>query len=193
MFRRRALVAIVAGLVGAGAGAAYAASPPSAGPRGFLHGVATRLGISDDKLAEALRGEALARVDQALAAGKLTQAQADAFKERINSGRGPLFLPGPRFAPGVGIHRGLGFVPAAAGYLGLTPEQLVTQLHSGKTLAQLVQAATGKSVDGLKLAIHDSVKASLAARGHLSDGQKQAFLARLDTILDAIVNGTRRR
>jgi hypothetical protein len=191
MFGRKTLVAIAAGLIGVGSGAAYAASPPSTGPRGFLHDVAVRLGISDDTLAEALRAAAIARVDRALADGKLTQAQADAFKERINSGRGPLFLPGPRPGGVFGARRGPGFVPGASDYLGLTPAQLLAALRSGKTLAQLAQSTPGKTVDGLKRAIKDSIKANLDAHGVLSDAQKQAILSRIDALLDAIVNGAR--
>jgi hypothetical protein len=208
---RRVLIAVAAALIGGGAGAAYAATPPATGPKGFLHDVATRLGISDDKLADALRDAAIARVDRALAAGTITKDQADRFKAQIQSGRSQLFLPGPallpslplpvgiprlpgaRFLPGGPIVRARGFVPSAAAYLQLTPAQLLAQLRSGKTLAQLVQDAQ-KTVAGLKQAIKDAVSKELDARVNpkLTDAQKQAVLNRLDAVLDSIITGKKR-
>jgi hypothetical protein len=202
---RSVLIAVAAALIGGGAGAAYAASPPATGPKGFLHDVATRLGISDDKLADAVRDAAIARVDRALAAGTITQEQADRFKAQIQSGRSQLFLPGPallpgllplpraRVVPGGRLPRVHVFVPSAAAYLQLTPAQLLAQLRSGKTLAQLVQDAQ-KTVAGLKQAIKDSVSKELDARVNpkLTDAQKQAVLDRLDAVLDSIITGKKR-
>ena len=69
------------------------------------------------------------------------------------------------------IIAGLG---AAAKYLGLTGEQLRTQLHSGKSLAEIAKARS-KSVEGLKSAIETAVTREFHAR------------------LDDLVNGKLRR
>ena len=54
-----------------------------------------------------------------------------------------------------------GPLAAAASYLGLTVDQLRTQLESGKSLAQVAQAQ-GKSVSGLKAALIADAKSHLA-------------------------------
>ena len=158
-----------------------------------MHDVAQRLGISDTKLTDALKGAAIDQVDQALKDGRITQAQADELKQRIESGDGvPFFGHGFGFAAG-GLHGGhVDALDGAAAYLGLTEAQLHDKLRSGSTLAQLATAA-GKSVDGLKSAMRDAAKADLdkaVAAGDLTSAQEQDFLSRLDADLDAIVNGT---
>jgi energy-converting hydrogenase Eha subunit B len=59
--------------------------------------------------------------------------------------------------------RGAGRLLAlAAGYLGLSPTQLSSELRSGKTLAQIANATSGKSEAGLIQAIVFARKAKLA-------------------------------
>ena len=102
---KRKLVAGAAGLaVLAGSGGAYAAgqSGPatSTSPRAdhaaeqkaFLDDVAKRLNVTRDQLDAALKGAAGARIDAAVAAGKLTKEQGEAAKQRLAAGA-PL-LPG---------------------------------------------------------------------------------------------------
>ena len=83
--------------------------------------------------------------------------------------------------------------PAAiAGYLGLTEDELRTQLESGKTLAQIA-SAQGKSVSGLEDVIYTDAKTHLdqaAANGKLTADQEQTMLAELKSHLDDIVNST---
>src|SRR5438067_11542526 len=77
-------------LVGGGVGGAVAASgsaDPAAERQAFLSDAANRLGVTSAKLQEALKQAALDRVDAAVAAGRLTDAQAAAIKQRIESGR----------------------------------------------------------------------------------------------------------
>jgi len=122
-----------------------------------------------------------ARIDAALEDGDITAEQAARAKARIKAGEAPLLARprGPRgphgFAFGRRGHGGpplglpLGprgtrenggpFAPAAK-YLGLTQEQLLTQLGDGKSLADIAKAQ-GKSVDGLKQAILSAMTAEL--------------------------------
>jgi hypothetical protein len=51
---------------------------------------------------------------------------------------------------------------AAAVYLGLSRSDLMTELRSGKTLAQVAEATSGKSVSGLVDALVSAAKAQLA-------------------------------
>ena len=82
---------------------------------------------------------------------------------------------------------------AAASYLGVTVDQLKTDLKSGKTLAQLVAATTGKTLAGLKAAIQAAAKTQLdqaVAAGTITSAQEQTALDQLNANLDGIVNGT---
>src|SRR5262245_31292269 len=111
------------GLTAAGGGAAFATSqrsndanqpPPAA--QAFLQDVAKRLGVTEDQLTDALKGAAVDQVDAAVAAGRITQAQADAIKARIQSGAGVPFFggrPGHLGGPGAGVRR-LSFGPVLA-------------------------------------------------------------------------------
>lgn len=60
--------------------------------------------------------------------------------------------------------RQVGALAAAAGYLGVSAQQLRRDLRSGKTLAQLAAATSGKSEAGLLEALVTAGKAQLAAR-----------------------------
>jgi polyhydroxyalkanoate synthesis regulator phasin len=83
--------------------------------------------------------------------------------------------------------------PAAiASYLGLTQDELRTQLESGKTLAQIA-TAQGKSISGLEDVIYADAKTHLdqaVANGKLTSDQEQKMLAELKSHLDDIVNST---
>ena len=203
---RRKLAAGAAGLVVlAGSGGAYAAtqknpSPPdpAAEQKAFLDDVAGRLHVSTDQLTEALKGAAQDRVDAAVQAGRLTQAQADKLKQRIGQARG-LPLIGP-LGIGPGPHRpfgGPGFGPvgelgAAAKYLGLTPRKLFAELRGGKSLAD-VASDQSKSVAGLKAAMKAAETARLDAAvnaGRLTDAERTRIEQDLDQRLDDVVNGT---
>jgi hypothetical protein len=187
-----------------GAGAAYAVTTSNNNPRqAFLGDVAKRLNVTPDQLNNALKGAFADRLQAAVKAGKLTQAQADALKKRVQAGGGvPLLGPGvkrgagPRF-----FHRGP-FGPAAVGgpikdgvdaaskYLGLTNQQLVKQLRSGKSLAQIA-GDQQKPVDGLKSAITAAVKSDLdkaVTNKKLTADQESKLLSKLGSRLDDLVN-----
>jgi AraC-like DNA-binding protein len=209
---RRKLAAGAAGLVVlTGSGGAYAATQrsssappdPAAEQKAFLDDVAGRLHVSTDQLTEALKGAAQDRVDAAVQAGRLTQAQADKIKQRIGQARGlpligPLGIgPGPHRPFGGPAFGRLAFGPgseiqAAAKYLGLTPQKLFSTLRGGKSLADLAKDQ-GKSVAGLKAAIKATETARLDAAvkaGRLTDAERTRIEQDLDQRLDDVVNGT---
>ena len=136
-------VAIIAGTaVLALSGATYAVAHGIGGgdPKereAFLNDAADRLNVTPEELTKALKEAAIARVDQAVKDGRLTEAQANEIKERIQQGDG---LPGfGRGGPGgPGHHHGPPpGMDAAADYLGLSPEELREQLHDNKSLADI--------------------------------------------------------
>jgi hypothetical protein len=189
---RKALAILAAALlVAGGGGAAIAASGESSPGRDFLDSVARHLGISSEKLDDAIKAAALERVDAALEAGRITQAQADELKQRIESGEFP-----PFFGPPIGPFHGVPPFPLfadklapAADYLGLTEAQLRERLNDGQTLAQIAEDE-GKSVDGLKQAIVDDAKTrldQLVEDGRLTQAQADEMLERLSSHIDDLV------
>jgi len=205
--KKKVLAATVAGLAVAGGGAAIAASQTDSPGSSFLDSIAEHLGISSQELEDATKAAAVDQVDQALEEGKITQEQADAMKERIESGEAPFFL-GPGmfgFRHGFGEPEG-GFdgpghhfffgekLGSAAEYLGLSEEELHEQLRDGKSLADVAEAQ-GKSVDGLRQAILAGAKSGLdeaVAAERLTQEQADAIYERLQSSIDDIVNGTLR-
>src|SRR5918999_6290156 len=97
---------LVVGAVAVGAiavtGAAVAATRdtnPRQESQAVVNDAARQLGVQPTELTAALRKALANRVDAAVAAGRITRAEGDALKARINSGEMPLFG---------GPHRGFG-------------------------------------------------------------------------------------
>ncbi len=181
--------AAVAAVVGSGAAVAATQLSPKAENDAVLADAAAQLGVEPDELEGAIEQALENRLDEAVAAGRLTQEQADALKERIESGEFPLFGGGPG-GPG-GMHGGgpIGF-DAAATYLGLSDEELRTEMSDGTTLADLAEEQ-GKSVDGLIAALVDSAKADLAdavEAGRLTEAQQAEILDGLEEHITTLVN-----
>ena len=86
-------------------------------------------------------------------------------------------------APGV-------LLKAAAQYLQIDRAELAKDVRSGQTLAQIA-TARGKPVDGLEAAMVGAVKTKLDAAvsaGRLSAAQEQTKLARVQKLVDRLVN-----
>jgi ribosomal protein S20 len=198
--RKALAIAIAALAVIGGGGVAIAASGSSSSPgQSFLDSVARHLGISSEKLEDATKAAAIDQVDAALKDGKITKAEADRLKARIESGEFPPFFgPGPLFGHRFGheghdFHGGLPLfgekLSAAAGYLDLTEAQLRTKLNAGQTLAEIAKAQS-KSVDGLKQAILADAKKmldQLVKDGELTQAEADAMYERLQSHVDDLV------
>jgi hypothetical protein len=182
-------------------GAKQTATTPSAEAEAFLEGVASHLGISVDTLKSAIKAAALDRVDAALAAGQITQAQADALKQRIQSGTGPLGLGlGGLGLKGLGLGFGHGPVggraggqlDAAAKAIGVDTSTLLDALRNGKSIADVAKEHN-VSVATVEQAMLDSAKTKLDAAvkaGKLTSDQEAKLLDGLKQGIDAFVNGT---
>ena len=185
---RKIAVGAVALLAVAGAGGAIAATQldPRQESQAVVDDAAEQLGVEPSELTAALK-EALAnRVDAAVAAGRLTEAEGEAMKERIEAGEVPLFgLGGP------GLHRHHVDLDTAADYLGMSEANLRAALDDGETLAQLARARD-KSVAGLVDAMTKAATAELneaVESGRLTDAQRDSIVAGLKERVTDLVNG----
>jgi len=192
---RRKIVAVgVAALAVAGAGAAVAATgfgTPQEESKAVIDDAAEQLGVDSTELSDALKQAFENRIDAAVAAGSITEAEGDAMKQRIESEDYPL-LGGPGFGHHGGPH-GFGHLAAAATYLGLSETDLRTQLDGGKTLADVAKAE-GKTVDGLVSALIADEKKELDAAvsaGRLTQAQADEMLANAKQRFTDLVNGVR--
>src|SRR3954469_7817157 len=166
-----AVVAVGAAAVG-GAALAGGVFDRKADRNAFLNDAAQQLNVSPDKLQDALLKAYDNRVDAWVAAGQITKEQGQALKDRAANGGVPLNVSprgGGRFSPGAGGLPGLGpwagaaigdVAKAVADYLGISQDTLMSELQSGKTLADIA-TDHGKTKDGLKQAIKDAAKTEL--------------------------------
>ena len=159
-----AAVAVV--LVGLGAAGAIAASgvlSANEESRAVIEDAAQQLGVEPDALTDALKQGLKNRVDEALEAGRITEEQATALKERIDSGDTvPLFggLGAGHFGH-FGHFGQFASLASAADYLGLTEAELREQLRD-KTLAEIARDE-GKTVAGLVQALVSSAQKAIDA------------------------------
>ena len=196
----RRLSALVAALAAVAVLGIAVASAPAADPPSLADDVAARLGIAPDKLRAAFRDAIAARIDAAVKAGKLTPEQGAKLKERLANAqslglgfrlRGRLAVKPPAFfrGPRLGAHR-LGPITK---YLDITPQELRSELRSGKSLAEIA-TAHGKTVDGLVDAIVGPAKARLdraVENGRLTRQRADELLARLTDAVEKAVQRVR--
>jgi hypothetical protein len=186
-------VIALAALAGGGAAIAATQTTPEEESQAILNDAAAELGVTPEKLADALEQALSNRVDAAVAAGRLTEEQAADLKARIAEGGVPLL----GFGPGFGHRHGHGFameLEAAASFLGLTEAELRAQLEDGKSLADVAEAE-GKSVDGLVDALTAAATERLEQAvedGRLTEAQKEDLLDGLQERITALVNETPR-
>ena len=200
--KRRLAIGVVAVAAVAFAGGAYAATKDSnANTRqAFLNDVARRLHVTPAQLTSALEGAEMDQLNAAVASGKLTQAQANALKQRIQHGHPLLGAPGlfragpgfpPPFAPGGKFRGNFGPrplmpakpgapVPFPTGPRLLPPlggPMLGAAAYLGLTRAQLFkELSSGKSL------------AQIAkADGKSTAGLKAAMVASIKSKLDRAV------
>jgi hypothetical protein len=167
---------------------AVAATPSTSGSGNyaqvFVNKLAGILHLTPTQTQDALKKAQLQTVDQMLSDGKITRAQADSLKARINAGNGLGAIRG--FGPGVGaagtIPRDLSAAElnAAASALHTNASDLKSQLKSGKSLADLEKAA-GVSDATVKAAMKAAAKGvldSAVKAGTITQAQADALLAR---------------
>jgi len=154
-------------------------------------------GKSAAGLIDALVAAEKSELAAAVKAGELTQAQADQLAANLKAHETAEVNGTFRGGHGPGGHHGHGHgdgLAAAATYLGISQSALLTQLQSGKTLAQVAGATSGKSTEGLVAALIAAEKTELAAAvkaGDLTQAQADQIASGLQARVTAMVNGTR--
>ena len=157
--------------------------------------LATAQGKTVSGLEDAIVAGAKTNLDAAVAAGTLTAAQEATKLADLQSHVADIVNSTGPPAGGHGGPGGPGGGPATkaiADYLGLTSDQIRTQLQSGKTLAQ-VATAQGKTVSGLEAAIVADAKTHLDAAvtaGKLTAAQETSMLSDLQSHVADMVNST---
>jgi uncharacterized protein YidB (DUF937 family) len=159
--------------------------------------IAAERGVDEATLRQALANQVQARLDEAVAAGRLSREEADArlaqAQQRIGQwittsppAAGTPRERGPRFrAPGASVGvppfvglRGPGVLDALAARLGVTGDELRAELRGGRSLADIA-AARGIDRAGLLSAIsavaRERLDAAVAA-GRLNRQQADALL-----------------
>jgi hypothetical protein len=192
--RRTIITAGAAVLAVAGGGAAIAATTLGSREeqsKAVIEDAARELGVPPSELSDALKQALENRVDDAMAAGRLTEEQGEELKERIESQEYPLlggFGLGRHGGPG---RHGFRHLDAAATYLGTTEDELRDELEEGKTLAEVAEDE-GKSVDGLVAALlAEETKAigQAVLDGRLTQAQADRILESAKERVTDLVNG----
>jgi len=182
------LAAAAALVIGVGA---VAATPSASGSTNyaqvFVNKLAGILHRTPAQTQDALKQAQLQTVDQMLSDGKITRAQADAMKARINAGNGLGAVRGygrgfGAFGAGGAVMRDLrtAELNAAATALHTNASDLKSQVQSGKSLADLEKAA-GVSDATVKAAMKAAAKGvldSAVKAGTITQAQADALLAR---------------
>lgn len=157
--------------------------------------IAEANGKTADQVIEAARALLQEQLAQDVAAGWLTQTRADAALTRFDETAPDLVNSALNFGrgPGLGGHghgngkfgRGGGgaLLSATASVTGLTTDEVLTQLQSGQTLAQIAEA-NGKTADDVIAAARAQLEERLAqavTAGRITQAQADAKLANFDS------------
>src|SRR5437763_11500006 len=206
MKRKRWLALPVAGIAAVAIGVAAVQAAPSPSPSAgsssknyaqvFVDKLAAILGLSPAKTQDALKNAELQTVDQMVADGRITKAQGDALKAKINAGQGlgPIGVFGLRGGPArrgtLGVTRDLmtAELSAAASALHMSTSDLPGALRSGKSLSDL-ETQQKVSDSAVKAAMKSAAKGVLdkaVKAGTITQAQADSVLSRVGSGLDRL-------
>ncbi len=155
--------------------------------------IAEALGISVESYEETVTAAQQQVLEEAVAEGQLTQEQADRMQERLDE-TGEFGWFGERGRPGMdhGLPPNSRLVTAAAEKLGMTEDELLTELQSGKSIADLAEEM-GVDTQVISDAYLQQVKEDLDAQvvdGALTQEEADAKLAAKTEALPDRLAGT---
>ena len=194
-----AAVVLAAGAIGAATYVSAQTPDPTAGVpqtvrQQFLDRLAQNLNVSTDQLTNALKTTELQTVDDLLASGKITQAQADKLRDAINSGKdlglGRLLGRWEEAREKIATALRREIVTSAADAIGVSAGNLRNELKDGKSIAD-VAAEHNVSLDTVKSKITSDVKARLdkaVANGKITQAREDQMMQRLANNLETILN-----
>jgi hypothetical protein len=162
----------------------------------FMNRLAANLGVTPDRLADAIKKTRIDGVNRLRQEGKITQEQADKMVERINAGPGGHLGPpglGHRMdGPGGRAHR-MPLKGVAMEALGVSQDELAAALKGGQSLAELAQSR-GTSRDDLEqrlIAAHKKRLDEAVANKQLTADQAKQIGDRFAANVDRLVDGKR--
>lgn len=158
-------------------GAAFAAGGSPTSGFSFVGDLASHLGISQTTLQSAIQQTELDKVAYLQQSGKITATQGQKMDSAIKSGK-PLFGVGERTHPGFRMGLGRAAIAQVATDLGMTPQQLLSDLRGGQTLQEVI-TAQGKSASTIESELQATLKTTLdqaVANGHLTQTREQTIL-----------------
>ncbi len=205
MLKQKILAAVGAGALALTLGAftathVAAQTPPTPAPqtspiKSFLDKVARNLGLEESKVEAAIKQAELQTVDERQQAGQLTPEQAQKLKDRINNRPG--FVPGAlgarlrdRVVEGYRFEAG-----QAAQVIGISADQLKSELKGGKSLAD-VAAAHNVSRDTLIQKLTDATNQRIDQQvkdGKLTADQAAKLKSRTQAAVTKAVDAKRGR
>lgn len=184
--KRLLMIAATVAVLGFGAailGGAVTSAQEGDGPVGtLLEKVADKLGVSQDELETAFQDARIEMIDEAVAAGQLTEEEAERLRERVEEGNFlfPLGRPHPR-------HH---VMEAAAEVLGVTTDELIAELQEGNSLADVAEAH-GMDVEEFEAELLAELQADLdqkVADGTITQEEADRISEELAERIDRIVN-----
>jgi polyhydroxyalkanoate synthesis regulator phasin len=202
MFRKRRLAGVlVAALVlaVAVAGVAVAASDPQAGQsktnlfQNFIEKFAGNLGVGQDEVVAALDATKKQILDEAVQQGRLTQEQADKIAAAKNGGMGWFGdFQGRKHGVKPGFREGGRiYSDGMADVLGITPDQLKTELQSGKKLSEIIadHGFTAEQFNQEMLEIKKESLSKAVADGKMTQEQADRMMQKMEQRFDNKVPG----
>jgi len=153
---------------------------------------AKQLGVEPQALSSALKQALENQIDKTVESGRLTKDAGESMKQRLGAQDYP-FFGRPALGGFRGAHRFRMGLDTAAGFLGVSPDDLRIAIEDGKSLAQVAKDR-GKPVDGLVDALVDAQTSGLdkaVAAGTLTISRRNHIASRLRERTEDFVNGVR--
>jgi hypothetical protein len=154
--------------------------------------IATENASSPGGLEQAILSAARSRLDQAVASGKITNGQEQTLLAHAGTRLDKLVTVSHPIARLELSRLRAGLIRLSARYVGLSLQQLRSELRSGTTLAEIA-ADNGKTTTGLEQAMVSALTTRLdkgVAAGTITPAREQTLLSMLQQRLDALVDHT---
>lgn len=136
--------------------------------------------------------DAQARINDALTSGKITQEQANKLNEKAPAGVSKFFSTAPKHHPLREriVKLAKAGLKTTADVLHMTPKDLVSQLRSGKSIADVAGPRTQAVTDALTAQANKAIDDALA-NGKITQDQAEKLKANVPARIEKFVNTVR--